>query len=85
MIKKVLLTLSVILIFILLWEGIVRFFNISEFLLPGSFKVINTYISMAASGRLLYHTWITTVEIIIGFLAGSLIGMALGYLVSKSK
>lgn len=85
MIKKVLLTLSIILIFILLWEGIVRFFNISEFLLPGSFKVINTYISMAASGRLLYHTWVTTVEIIIGFLAGSLIGITLGYLVSKSK
>lgn len=85
MIKKVLLTLSVVSIFILLWEGIVRFFNISEFLLPGSFKVIETYVSMTLSGRLFFHTWITTVEIIVGFIAGSLIGLTLGYSVSKSK
>lgn len=85
MIKKVLLTLSVTLIFILFWEGIVRFFNISEFLLPGSFKVIETYVSMTVSGRLFFHTWITTVEIIVGFIAGSLIGLTLGYSVSKSK
>lgn len=85
MIKKVFLTLSVILIFVLLWEGIVRFFNISEFLLPGSFNVIETYVSMTLSGRLLFHTWITTVEIITGFIAGSLIGLTLGYSVSKSK
>ncbi len=85
MIKKNFLTLSVTLIFILLWEGIVRFFNISEFLLPGSFKVIETYVSMTLSGRLFFHTWITTVEIITGFIAGSLIGLTLGYSVSKSK
>ena len=63
--KKYLLIILTIIVFILLWEGAVRFFHISEFLLPGSFKVINTYISMAVSGRLLYHTWVTTVEIII--------------------
>lgn len=83
--KKYLLIIAAVLLFILLWEGSVRLYNISDFLLPSPFKVFESYISMAASGRLLYHTWVTTIETISGFIIGALIGVVLGYLVSKSK
>lgn len=82
---KYFLVIFSVFLFILLWEGAVRLFNISEFLLPGSFKVINTYISMAFSGRLFFHTWITTIEALSGFIIGAFIGITLGYFVSKSK
>jgi NitT/TauT family transport system permease protein len=83
--KKIWLVIIAVLLFILLWEAAVKLFKISDFLLPGPVKVLNTYISMAASGRLFFHTWVTTVETLSGFIIGALIGIILGYLVSKSK
>lgn len=83
--KKIFLIISTVLIFVLLWEGAVKLFNISDFLLPSPFKVLDSYVSMALSGRLFFHTWVTTVETLSGFFIGALIGVVLGYIVSKSK
>jgi len=83
--KKIFLIILSIFVFISLWEGSIRLFSISNFLLPSPFEVLNSYVSMALSGRLFYHTWVTTVETISGFIFGALIGIVLGYLVSKSK
>lgn len=83
--KKILIVVISVTLFILLWEGIVRLFNISNFLLPGPFEVFTTYFSMVVSGRLFFHTWITTIETLSGFIIGALVGVVLGYLVSKSK
>jgi len=74
-----------LLLFLLLWEGIIKLFHISDFLLPSPFKVFNTYISMALKGKLFFHTWITTIEALTGFFIGAFIGIALGYIISKSK
>lgn len=83
--KKILLVIITVSLFILLWEGAVKLFNISDFLLPSPFKVFGTYISMSVSGRLFFHTWVTVVETLAGFIIGAFIGVTLGYLVSKSK
>lgn len=83
--KKIFLVILTVLLFILLWEGTIRLFNISDFLLPNPLKVFSTYISMAFSGRLFFHTWVTMIEALIGFIMGAFIGVLLGYLVSKSK
>ncbi|KPJ54883.1 hypothetical protein AMJ47_02310 [Parcubacteria bacterium DG_72] len=74
-----------LILFLLLWEAIIKLFNISEFLLPSPSKVFNTYVSMALRGKLFFHTWITTLEALTGFVMGSFIGIVLGYIVSKSK
>lgn len=73
------------LLLLLLWEGIIRLFHISDFLLPSPLKVFNTYISMAFRGKLFFHTWVTMVETLTGFIIGAFVGIALGYIVSKSK
>lgn len=83
--RKYVLVISVVLLFLLLWEKIVKLFKISEFLLPSPSRIFNTYISMAFTGRLFFHTWITVVETLTGFIVGAFIGVALGYIVSKSK
>jgi len=83
--RKYSLIVLALLLFLLLWEAIIRLFNISEFLLPSPSKVFNTYISMALTGKLFFHTWITTLEALTGFAMGAFIGVMLGYIVSKSK
>lgn len=83
--RKYCLVISIVLLFLLLWEIIVKLFNVSEFLLPSPSRIFNTYISMAFSGRLFFHTWITVVETFTGFILGAFVGVALGYIVSKSK
>lgn len=74
-----------LLLFLLLWEAIIKLFNVSDFLLPSPSKVFNAYISMALTGKLFFHTWITTLEALTGFVMGAFIGILLGYIVSKSK
>ncbi len=83
--KKYILIILILVLFILLWEWIVRLFNISKFLLPGPFVVLKNYISMIFKGRLLFHTWITVIETLSGFAMGALIGIVSGYVVAKSK
>jgi len=73
------------LFFLLLWEGIIKLFHISDFLLPSPLEVFNTYILMVINGRLFFHTWITIIETLSGFIIGALVGIILGYTVSKSK
>lgn len=83
--RKYCLVFLTLLLFLTFWEVTIKLFSVSEFLIPSPFSIFNTYISMAFSGRLFFHTWITVVEILIGFIFGALVGVVLGYLVSKSK
>jgi NitT/TauT family transport system permease protein len=82
--KFYLVTLTVFSLF-LFWEILVKLFNVSEFLLPSPSRIFNAYISMAFSGRLFFHTWVTVVETLAGFIFGGFIGIILGYAISKSK
>lgn len=82
--KKYICIASILLLFFLLWEAFIKLFNISEFILPGPYIIFKTYLAMVLTGKLLFHTWITAIEALSGFIAGALIGIILGYIVSKS-
>lgn len=70
---------------VLLWQVYVSLTNISDFLLPSPINVFEKYIELLHSGVLLHHTWVTTTEIVSGFLLGSAIGIVLGFIVAKTK
>ncbi len=61
-----------------LWEGACRLFEIREFVLPAP-SLIGRHLARAFP-LYLGHTWVTVQEIVIGFLAGSAVGllMAIG-------
>ena len=71
------------------WEFGTRFFEVPKFLLPPLSDVLTAlYRGMAASPTakdgLWLHTFVTLSEILLGFFAGSAIGLALAIVISES-
>ena len=51
----------------------------SAFLLPGPFRVLRTFFSLAASGELAAHTWASLLRIVKGFGASALAALFLAF------
>jgi NitT/TauT family transport system permease protein len=69
--------------FMAVWEGYVRFFDVSTFLLPPPSLVIVEWIRSLGTASLWFHTWITTYETILGFVIAAVIGVGLGAVLGK--
>ena len=61
------------LVALLLWEVVVRVGEVPRYLLPSPLSVLLYLI--ANPGYLLYHSWVTLVETVLGFLGGALLGI----------
>ena len=70
--------------FFLLWE-IASGRWIEPFLISSPSRIFSSLITGFQSGDLLQHTWVTFVEIAIGFPVGAIVGIALGYAFGRSK
>ena len=80
-----------------LWEGSVRALNLPVFLLPAPSAIVGrlwtllsagfvppTYVGAAAQG-ILYDTYITLLEALVGLLIGTVIGLAIAILMTNSR
>lgn len=81
------ITLSVLLFCasIGLWEAVVRGFDIPAFILPPPSQVAMALWRGFASGLYLQHLAHTLLETMLGFVAGSALGLILGTLVAMSR
>src|SRR5215510_10228532 len=70
--------------FLLLWE-IASGRWIEPFLISSPSRIFGSLISGFREGDLFQHTWVTFVEIAIGFPVGALSGIALGYAFGRSR
>jgi NitT/TauT family transport system permease protein len=70
--------------FFLLWE-IASGRWIEPFLISSPSRIFTSLVAGFQSGDLLQHTWVTFVEIAIGFPVGAIAGIALGYAFGRSK
>jgi NitT/TauT family transport system permease protein len=70
--------------FLLLWE-IASGRWIEPFLISSPTRIIGALIAGFRSGDLLQHTWVTFLEIAIGFPLGAFSGIGLGYLFGRSR
>jgi NitT/TauT family transport system permease protein len=77
-------SLAVLLVFLAAWEWLPGWFGIPPFILPPASQVGNEFIRMLATDRVAWHSGITTLEVIVGFFLGSVLGMAIGYLLGMS-
>jgi NitT/TauT family transport system permease protein len=67
--------LAVVVALLVLWEAATRVLGIAPFLLPSPTAIVASM--QANAGLLLYNGWITTVEIVLGFLLSIVVGIPL--------
>lgn len=72
----------VVMLFLVIWEGAVTLFDIRPYLLPLLSAVVKT--GWDNIGLLAQHSWVTLYEVVIGYVAAVIGGVALGLLVFAS-
>jgi NitT/TauT family transport system permease protein len=82
---QTLLALIVFAGFIAAWWLYVRLLGLSELVLPTPYAVWQSMVENTASGLLPMHMWVTLSEVILGFLLGSVVGVALGTITAQSR
>lgn len=75
----------IILLFLILWEILVRCSVINTFMYSSPSKVVNTIISLIDSGELIKHIGITLYEVFISFSLATLIGIIVATLLWSNK
>ncbi len=81
---RILLGASSLALFLLLWEGLVRWQDYPPYILPGPGDVWARFLAAAADGSLARHASITLVEVLGGLALGVSVATLLGYLLAKS-
>lgn len=71
-------------VFLAAWEWGPRLLGIPSFIVPPISSVYAEFLRMLSVNHLMFHTGITTAEVIIGFALGSLLGALFGYLLGMS-
>jgi len=77
-------SIAVLLMFLAAWEWLPAILKIPAFILPPPSRVWSEFLRLLANDRLLHHAGITTVEVVIGFVLGSLLGAAIGYVLGAA-
>ena len=76
-------SILLLVVFLSVWEGYVRVFDVSAFLLPPPSLVVAEWIRSLGTLSLWFHTCITAYETILGFVIAAAIGVALGAVLGK--
>jgi NitT/TauT family transport system permease protein len=71
-------------VFLAAWEWLPPLLGIPQFVLPPASRVWSEFLRMLANDRLLWHSAITSLEVIVGFFLGSVLGMIIGYILGVS-
>ena len=70
-------------VFVLAWFIYVTVKEVPQYILPRPAEVWKSLVGMFTDGTVYPHLWATAYEVVIGFIIGSILGMALGYLFVK--
>ena len=68
-----------------LWQAIVALGGYPEYILPGPIVVARRFVTAWTDGTMAPHTLVTIQEIVLGFIAGSSAGLAVGYVLARSR
>jgi NitT/TauT family transport system permease protein len=74
-IRNLLYPLGVVLAVLVVWEGATRALGVPAFLLPPPSAIAVSFVANAS--LLLFHGWITTLEILLGFVLSIVVGIPL--------
>ena len=82
--KTALASLAVLAVFLAAWEWLPAAFGIPAFVLPPASQVWKEFLRMLTTDRVLWHSGITSLEVLVGFFLGSVLGMIIGYVLGVS-
>src|SRR5439155_781573 len=68
-------------VFLLIWEGVVRLGEVNQLLVPAPASVLRTMVELTVDGRLPWAIAVSLHRVLQGFIYGSLLGIGLGLLV----
>lgn len=77
-------SIALLVIFLVVWEWGPALLGIPPFVIPPMSKVWDEFQRMLVKDRLLFHTSITAMQVLVGFLLGVLLGMVVGFLLGMS-
>ena len=77
-------TISVLL-FLVLWEGVVRLGAITPIVLPAPSAILNYLVAMTRDGTIPYNLGITFLRIVAGFFVAGSLGILVGILMGMSR
>ncbi|THT96163.1 ABC transporter permease [Lampropedia puyangensis] len=75
---------GVLLVFLAIWQWGPAALGMPEYVFPKFSRVVQEAIHMWNNSDLLGHFWITTLEVVIGFILGSLLGIFFGVVLGLS-
>ena len=79
------LTAVSLIAFVLIWQAIVFVSGFKSFILPGPLTVAERFVQAWAEGTMWPHVQQTLVEVLLGFLLGASIAVAVGVLLARSR
>ena len=74
----------VALLFLAAWQWLPGWWGVPEFILPNASKTWDELFRIYGSERLLWHSGITALEVVIGFVLGAALGAVMGYALGLS-
>lgn len=77
-------SLLFLLVFLAAWQWLPGALGVPEFIIPSLSSVAAEFARMLETERLLFHTGVTALEVVVGFAIGSLLGMFIGYMLGIS-
>jgi NitT/TauT family transport system permease protein len=81
---RVVASVALLVFFLIAWQWGPGLFGMPAYMVPPLDQVLQGFVDMYETDRLLYHAWITGLEVGAGFVLGALLGMAVGYLLGMS-
>jgi NitT/TauT family transport system permease protein len=78
------MSIALLVVFLAAWQWGPKLLGIPVFIVPPLSDVFKEFLRMWQFNDLAFHTGVTTVEVIAGFVIGSLLGAAIGYLLGVS-
>jgi NitT/TauT family transport system permease protein len=67
-----------LIIFLAVWEGLLRLFEVPQFILPTPMEIIERIVKDAMTGLIFVHVEVTVLETLFGFLLAAILGIGLG-------
>jgi NitT/TauT family transport system permease protein len=77
-------SLAVLIVFLVMWQWLPGALGIPEFVLPNLTKTVDEGFRIWSAERLLWHSGITALEVVVGFILGSALGAGIGYALGLS-